>query len=310
MRELISMQSINFKGRAKSKNPSPRRSFFPVCKRRARAALDHGGTQLLAITLALEWLDNEQHGGTGGINASASIISARSGISKRQVQRLLPLLEEAGIARIISGRNAADANTPNRFNFIEPLRQGDATPSDQQTQPLTPDRRNPLRQEGGSLLAVTKENKEQLTPLIPQGGMGEGEGLKGFELFWNAYPAHRRSGRGKAEKLWRQVSALRPPIDELLAALRWFRESSEWNRDQGRAVPGITRFLEEQRWEVAPKAKIIKPPPPAIDEDDAFRWRCEVYPESEEIHPTWHTFPFAKWPDFTKKEYRDAKNAS
>jgi uncharacterized protein YdaU (DUF1376 family) len=151
------------------------------------------------------------------------------------------------------------------------------------------------------------------TPLPPKGVEEEKAAGRDwsadFEAFWTLYPDHRKTNRFRAQTEWAAVRLSLPPQNELETALCAFKASSEWKRDQGKYVPAPHVFLSERRWQDAPAYQPkSKPKPKAeVDEEDAFRWRCEVYPESEEIHPTWQTFPFSKWPESTRREYREAK---
>jgi uncharacterized protein YdaU (DUF1376 family) len=153
-----------------------------------------------------------------------------------------------------------------------------------------------------------------ISPLPPKGGMVE-EGVVGrdwsaeFEAFWTLYPDHRKTNRFRAQTEWSAVRLSLPPQNELEAALCAFKASPEWKRDAGKYVPAPHIFLSERRWQDAPAySPKAKPKAKAeVDEDDALRWRCEVYPESEEIHPTWQTFPFSTWPESTRREYRESK---
>jgi len=137
--------------------------WFRVDKSRARSALEHGGTHLLALVVALEWLRNEQRG-SEWVEASASILSARTGISVRQVRRLLHLIKQSGIAQMESGKavGRGDASIPNRFRFAHsPLCQSDTLPSVSQTLPLVTGK--------SAELAHTKERKKVKNPPTPKG---------------------------------------------------------------------------------------------------------------------------------------------
>jgi len=162
------------------------------------------------------------------------------------------------------------------------------------------------------------KNKKDNTPLPPAGGMEEAvvnfrDWSAEFEAFWNEYPDHRKYNRYRAESTWSGVQALLPPLQEVLGALAAFKASKKWRDEQGKFVPAPHAWLEEHRWQDAPALMPNTKPKQKIsdvDEDDALRWRLETYPDSQEIHPTWRTFPFAKWPEVTKGEYREAKKVS
>jgi hypothetical protein len=128
-----------------------------------------------------------------------------------------------------------------------------------------------------------------------------------FEAFWKEYPEHRKDNRYRSESAWSGVRTLLPPLHEVLGALTAFKSSKKWREEQGKFVPSPHVWLEERRWQDAPAySPKAKPAPKSeVDEADAFAWRREVYPESLEVHPTAATFPFSKWPDSIRAEYRN-----
>ena len=127
-----------------------------------------------------------------------------------------------------------------------------------------------------------------------------------FDEFWKAYPDHRKDNRYRTQSAWSAVRLLLPPLGEVLGALAAFKSSKKWREEQGKYVPSPHAWLEEHRWQDAPAYSAPKIKPKSeVDESDAFRWRCEVYPESLEVHPTAATFPFRAWPDSLKSEYRN-----
>ena len=132
----------------------------------------------------------------------------------------------------------------------------------------------------------------------------------GFEKFWEAYP--RKVGKGAAQNSWRKA---KPPLDAVLTAIRKARVSQDWQKERGAFIPHPATWLNQARWEdegmdyaaLAGKRDSEASRPHSIDEADAFRWRKEQYPESLDIHPTAAAFPFAKWPDSIRAEYRNSK---
>jgi hypothetical protein len=130
----------------------------------------------------------------------------------------------------------------------------------------------------------------------------------GFEKFWEAYP--RKVGKGAAQNSWRKA---KPPIDAVLTAIRKARQSQDWQKERGAFIPHPATWLNQARWEdegmdyaaLAGKRDSEASRPHSVDESEAFRWRSERYPESLEVHPSPVTFPFAKWPDSIRSEYRN-----
>ncbi len=84
-------------------------------------------------------------------------------------------------------------------------------------------------------------------PLIsPDGGLSA-EDL--FEIFWANYPAHRQTGRKNAFSEWRKLKPDREMLDRMLSALDRQKRSPDWNKEEGRYVPGIKKWLEDRYWE-------------------------------------------------------------
>jgi hypothetical protein len=110
---------------------TPSVAWFRVPKGTASVALDHGGSNLLLLLVALQWIENDCGGRGQPFPASATLIARRSGLSTRTIQRLLPQIQGAGLVQFISGRGkgADGANFPNLFHLTSP-------PYDTQTEPL------------------------------------------------------------------------------------------------------------------------------------------------------------------------------
>lgn len=69
-----------------------------------------------------------------------------------------------------------------------------------------------------------------------------------FAAFWSAYP--RKVGKGAARRAWAKA---RPPLDQVLEAISWQRESEQWRRDQGQFIPHPATWLNQGRWEDEPE---------------------------------------------------------
>jgi len=59
--------------------------------------------------------------------------------------------------------------------------------------------------------------------------------MEDFEIFWKAYP--RRVAKAVARKAWLQTAKIRPPLNELLAAI-----------DNGQFIPHPATWLRGERW--------------------------------------------------------------
>jgi hypothetical protein len=81
-----------------------------------------------------------------------------------------------------------------------------------------------------------------------------------FVRFWAAYP--KKKSKGDAWKAWRQVEALRPDIDTLLAVLEKAKRSTQWRKDSGEFIPYPATWLRAWGWddeyEQAPVAQAHK----------------------------------------------------
>ena len=68
-----------------------------------------------------------------------------------------------------------------------------------------------------------------------------------FDEFWKLYP--RKVAKGDARKAWKQVSAIRPPLERLLKAVVVARATDEWRKDAGKFVPYPATWLRGERWD-------------------------------------------------------------
>jgi uncharacterized protein YdaU (DUF1376 family) len=69
-----------------------------------------------------------------------------------------------------------------------------------------------------------------------------------FTTFWKSYP--RRIGKGTAYKAWRKITGV--PLQTILDALKWQKESEQWTKDNGQFIPHPTTYLNSRRWEDEP----------------------------------------------------------
>lgn len=92
---------------------------------------------------------------------------------------------------------------------------------------------------------------------------GEGEGNKkgkgkrtinrrnDFDKFWDSYP--RKEDKQKAKEAFQKIDST-VPLDLLLSALAWQKQSPQWQKDGGQFIPLPTTWLNKRRWEnEAPK---------------------------------------------------------
>lgn len=67
---------------------------------------------------------------------------------------------------------------------------------------------------------------------------------KEFEDFWTEYP--RKVAKTTAYRAWQKLN---PPVEEVIAGLRAYKDSDQWTRDNGRYIPHPATWLNQKRWE-------------------------------------------------------------
>lgn len=65
-----------------------------------------------------------------------------------------------------------------------------------------------------------------------------------FDKFWAEYP--RKVGKVDARKAFAKVEV---PVDDLIAAVKKQKESSQWTSDGGQYIPNPSTWLNQGRWE-------------------------------------------------------------
>jgi hypothetical protein len=85
----------------------------------------------------------------------------------------------------------------------------------------------------------------QDTPLPPRGGVSVTD--EGFDRFWKVYP--KKLAKGDAKMAWRKTRGIRPPTDELVAALEAQKKTSDWAKNNGQFIPHPARWLRASGWE-------------------------------------------------------------
>ena len=75
---------------------------------------------------------------------------------------------------------------------------------------------------------------------------GEIEEETSFGVFWDLYP--RKVGKAKATVLWKKLSS-RPELQKnALHGLKLWKQSEQWNRDDGKYIPYCSTFLAREQW--------------------------------------------------------------
>ena len=70
-------------------------------------------------------------------------------------------------------------------------------------------------------------------------------GPSAFEQFWNAYP--KKIGKGAAEKAFAKAKK-KPPIAEIIEAVRRQGESKQWIDSDGQFIPNPATWINQERW--------------------------------------------------------------
>lgn len=76
--------------------------------------------------------------------------------------------------------------------------------------------------------------------------------LAGFDAFWAVWP--KKVNKGEARKAWAQTASIRPPLDELLAAVERGKSSAQWHKADregniGAFIPNPATYLRAEGWE-------------------------------------------------------------
>ena len=172
--------------------------------------------------------------------ASNAYLMKLLGIGERTLQRNLKSLEKLGVIRIEDG----DGGSGRRriYAGINPLHQNPA-----KNDGVTPPKMTgtPAKNDGENNI----ENKKEFNnpPKAPQGAAGEIWDPEAFEALWKLYP--KKKDKAKAITEWNKLKADRKLMRKMSAALRVQMASEEWQRDNGRAIPYLCRWLSHRRWE-------------------------------------------------------------
>lgn len=70
-----------------------------------------------------------------------------------------------------------------------------------------------------------------------------------FNRIWEAYPAHRRGDRKEAMKAFTKIPDANDRIEDILNGLHEMQGKEDWRKDEGKWIPGLTKFLTNRIWE-------------------------------------------------------------
>jgi hypothetical protein len=99
-----------------------------------------------------------------------------------------------------------------------------------------------------------------------------------FNLFWQAYPQHRRTAKGDAYASWKKASKPHNEtafLGEVLTALDWQTKQHDWTKDKGQYVPLPATYLNKRRWEDSMPIGMTKEAEKYLDYNGVWRTRGE-----------------------------------
>ena len=144
---------------------------------------------------------------------------------------------------------------------------------------------NRLRDELASAEAVVADIKTRLAK-IESKLTGEPPPQTGLDMLWAAaLPiARTRSSKIQCRTEWLRIPiSARPPVKEVLAALKTWNRCEEWKKDGNAFVPALHRWIKNRQWENLPESsrhdplaryrrpEAAPPPPPTAEDQAALR---------------------------------------
>lgn len=244
-----------------------------------------GGERLVAVALA----DNAHRDGTR-IFPSVAEIADRTKLSRRTVQLHLARMVASGWL-ILTKKSTGRRGDTNEYRISpEWLAGGECTP------PAEPVLRTNAKRPWGANIAphehaawgatsdtmgcnLTQDGVQPIAPK-PSGTVIEpppnppAGGASGFDAVTAGYP--RRAGREAARRDWDELAPDAKLQAEIARAIQAWIPSAEWQREGGRYIPKLGRFLRDKRWLDAPgsvpaptPAPLPPPEPPLTPEQRA-----------------------------------------
>ena len=160
-------------------------------------------------------------------------------LSERTVQNLLNALKRGGYVRITDGSGGSGRRKI--FAGLNPLLDNPA-----ENCGVTPQKFAPNPAENCTQTSI-ENKKETNPPKAPQGAEADIWDKAAWDRFWAIYP--RKVDKAKAIRAWNKLKADRKLMQIMSAALKAQRASEEWRRDNGRAIPYPSTWLNNRRWE-------------------------------------------------------------
>jgi len=92
---------------------------------------------------------------------------------------------------------------------------------------------------------------------VEEEGEGEVTPTAQFGVFWDLYP--RKVGKAKATTLWRKLKS-EEELDAIRGLKLW-KQTEQWQREDGKYIPYASTFLAQRRWEDEPWTGAFKDHP-------------------------------------------------
>jgi hypothetical protein len=73
-----------------------------------------------------------------------------------------------------------------------------------------------------------------------------------FESFWTSYP--KKTKKEDAMQAWIKI---KPDLNIVLQALKWQKETKEWQKENGQYVPSARNYILDRRWTDEPPEPIL-----------------------------------------------------
>lgn len=68
-----------------------------------------------------------------------------------------------------------------------------------------------------------------------------------FDVFWNEYP--KKVDKQNAFKAWKKLKPDEDLRDKIISAIRSWKDSEQWNKENGQYIPYPATWLNKRRWE-------------------------------------------------------------
>lgn len=196
--------------------------------------------------------------------ASNAYFAELYGLTERTIRRMLADLQENGYIRIEDGNGGRGRRRI--YAGINPLSPAAPNPDKNVLEPGQKCPGNPDKNVRRNNKYINQENNP---PKAPQGAGADIWDKAAWDRFWAIYP--RKVDKAKAIRAWNKLKADRKLMQIMSAALKAQRASEEWRRDNGRAIPYPSTWLNNRRWEdeledFTPAA------PPRAPAEEAIEW--------------------------------------